>query len=188
MIVGPNDYPAAHAYRFCPHCGNPLQPIQDGDRPRLHCPHDDWTWYPSPAVASTVVVELPSGILLLRRAIPPDIGIWHLPIGHVEYGERPDEAAHREVWEETGLRLSQLEFLDIEFGQSRSDPRLHYHVYCYAATCDTDAVQLNDENDGVQILPFESIPPLKWRSQRRALAAWSARRAGQPWQPTQAWE
>ena len=185
MIYRPDDYPAVYRYRFCPLCGKDLTLQTDGDRERLRCEHDGWKWYPGPAIASTVVVEHAGGIVLLRRAIPPDVGIWHLPIGHVEYGERPDQAASREVLEETGLILGELTFLDIEFGQSRSDPKLLYHVYCYTAVTIGGEIRLNDENDGIEVVSLDAIPPMKWPSQQRALAAWDARRAGRAWQPAQ---
>ena len=34
----------------------------------------------------------------------PKVGLWLPPGGHVEYGELPDDAAIREVLEETGVR------------------------------------------------------------------------------------
>lgn len=41
-------------------------------------------------------------VLLLKRAGDDHHGEWGLPAGHVEKGERPVEAAHRETREETG--------------------------------------------------------------------------------------
>jgi 8-oxo-dGTP pyrophosphatase MutT (NUDIX family) len=35
----------------------------------------------------------------------PRVGIWLPPGGHVEHGELPDEAAVREAFEETGVRV-----------------------------------------------------------------------------------
>jgi 8-oxo-dGTP pyrophosphatase MutT (NUDIX family) len=51
-------------------------------------------------VAIFVVWE---GKVLLHRH--RKLGIWLPPGGHIEENELPDEAAIREVWEETGLRI-----------------------------------------------------------------------------------
>lgn len=49
-----------------------------------------------------------SKLLFIRHRKPPLAGFWLPPGGHVDPGERPDEAALREVFEETGLRVRLL--------------------------------------------------------------------------------
>jgi 8-oxo-dGTP pyrophosphatase MutT (NUDIX family) len=44
-------------------------------------------------------------VLLMKRAGGVGAGGWFLPGGHLEEGERPVEAAVREVFEETGIAL-----------------------------------------------------------------------------------
>ena len=46
-------------------------------------------------------------ILLCRlTALTGSVGMWTLPGGKVEFGEHPDHAVVREVFEETGLKVS----------------------------------------------------------------------------------
>jgi ADP-ribose pyrophosphatase YjhB (NUDIX family) len=176
-------YPARLQYRFCPLCATPLERTVSDGHERLVCPRDSWVHYPSANLAATVVIEHSAGIVLLRRAIEPDVGIWHLPIGHLEFGEPPAEAARREAAEETGLTLDELVFLDFEHSPSYGDPRMFYLVFCYGARALGGELRANAENSEARIFALDALPELKWTSQRRALAAWRARKAGAPWTP-----
>ncbi|WP_026918033.1 NUDIX hydrolase [Gordonia shandongensis] len=60
-----------------------------------------------PVLAAGAVISDASGrLLLVKRGHDPERGCWSVPGGHVEPGEAPKEAAAREVFEETGLRVS----------------------------------------------------------------------------------
>lgn len=74
-------------------------------------------------------------------------GAYVVPGGHVELGERIEEAAVREAKEETGLDIYDLVF--INFQQFIYDPAFwkqrHFIFFDYAAKTDSTAVVLNDE-------------------------------------------
>lgn len=176
-----DEYPASLRFRFCPLCATPLQRSRHGELTRLMCPNDGWVHYPAPNLAATVVAERQGGVVLLRRAIEPDVGIWHLPIGHIEYGETPSQTASREVAEETGLQIDTPVFLDYENSASPGDPLLLYIVFCFGARAIGGSLHVDAENSSIEIVAPEQVPTLKWSAQRRALAAWLARRDGRPW-------
>jgi 8-oxo-dGTP diphosphatase len=69
-----------------------------------------------------VIIELPDGIVLVRRRNPPHG--WALPGGFVDYGERVEDAARREMREETGLDVVLVELLGVYSDPSR-DARGH---------------------------------------------------------------
>ena len=52
-------------------------------------------------------------ILLIRRGKPPFKGHWSIPGGGIHYGERLEDAVHREVREETGVTIEILGFLKV---------------------------------------------------------------------------
>ena len=54
--------------------------------------------------AGAIVVDRAGRVLLVLRANPPAQGRWSIPGGRIEAGERAEEAAVRELREETGLR------------------------------------------------------------------------------------
>jgi nucleoside triphosphatase len=74
-------------------------------------------------------------------------GRYAVPGGHIELGERMEEALRREVREETGLDIHNIEFLcfqefiyDDDFWEKR-----HFIFFDFACRTDSTAVVLNDE-------------------------------------------
>jgi 8-oxo-dGTP pyrophosphatase MutT (NUDIX family) len=65
-------------------------------------------------VAAGVVVMAPDGAVLLQRRA--DDSLWGLPGGALEPGESLEDAARRELLEETGLVARELSLLDVYSG------------------------------------------------------------------------
>jgi len=57
----------------------------------------------NPKVTCGAIIEKDDKILLTKRKIEPYKGYWCLPGGHVDWGEKVEEAMRREVKEETNL-------------------------------------------------------------------------------------
>ena len=70
-------------------------------------------------VGASVIVEDPQGRILLQ--LRSDNGCWGYPGGSIELDEVVEEAARRELWEETGLIAHRLELFGIFSG-----PEMHY--------------------------------------------------------------
>ncbi len=66
-----------------------------------------------PLVGVSVLVEKDGKVLLVRRGRPPLAGLWSLPGGRVELGERLEAAAIREIFEETGVTVADLVRIDL---------------------------------------------------------------------------
>jgi 8-oxo-dGTP diphosphatase len=78
-----------------------------------------------PALAADCVVFDGSGrLLLIRRKNPPFQGQFALPGGFVEYGERMEEAALRELREETGISGRIVRLIGV-YSRPDRDPRGH---------------------------------------------------------------
>ena len=71
-------------------------------------------------------------VMLIRRGLEPYAGRWALPGGFVHIDETLDEAARRELEEETGLRKVYLEQL-FTFGAVDRDPRERVVTVAYYA-------------------------------------------------------
>lgn len=166
------EYPERYQYRFCPRDGTPLQRGVIHDMERLYCPACSWVFYPTHNIASTVVIEYQGGIVLTQRATEPDKGIWHLPIGHTEFGESPEAAAIRESWEETGLEIDHLQFLVYEHSLGYGDPRMWYIVFGFMGRAVGGELTTSAETSDIQVVSLADMPELKWTSQRKTLAAY----------------
>lgn len=119
--------------------------------------------HPRPALTVDCVVFGFDGgdlqVLLIRRGLEPFKHHWALPGGFVHLDETLDEAARRELAEETGLREVFLEQLHA-FGAVDRDPRERVVSVAYfalvrpsAATAATDAAE-------AEWFPVASIPAL----------------------------
>ncbi len=85
-------------------------------------------------------------LLLMKRAIGFSSGGWFLPGGHVEPGERPAEAASRELAEETGIAVAPGQ-LSLATVMTYEHDGATAHALIYNALCPEGAeVRLNDEH------------------------------------------
>lgn len=97
MVYG-SGVAAKHSH--CSYCG---APFADAPFPR-HCPSCSNTTFVNPLPVAVCLVPVEGGgLLTVRRAIEPHVGKLALPGGFIDVGESWQEAAAREVHEETGL-------------------------------------------------------------------------------------
>ena len=94
--------------------------------------------YPTrPWVGIGVLAFRGEDVLLIRRGRPPRMGEWSLPGGAQRLGERAEDAARRELREETGIEVGPLELLAvvdaITPGEPGTGPRFHYTIVDYLA-------------------------------------------------------
>jgi 8-oxo-dGTP diphosphatase len=130
------------------------------------------TEYPRPAMSGDTVVVRRHGrsreILLIRRGQEPFSGAWALPGGFVEPFERPEDAARRELAEETGLRLHAPFTLVGVYGEAGRDPRGWTVSAAYAVLLEHDAppVMSGDDAEEARWFPVDALPALAFDHDR----------------------
>jgi 8-oxo-dGTP diphosphatase len=81
--------------------------------------------YRQPSLTVDAVVFDPTGrLLLIRRRHAPFKGRYALPGGFVEYGESVEDAARRELFEETGVTPRTQSLIGV-YSNPKRDPRGH---------------------------------------------------------------
>ncbi len=164
------DHALPQPARFCPQCGTGLEPGWQG-RPRCPAEGHDYTWHPDPKVGTGVVVHDDDGrILLVRRNHEPRMGLWAFPSGFVDAGEVVEEAALREVWEETGVEVRLDGLLGV---YSAAGNPVIFIAYSGALVAGTP--EAGDEAYEVGLFPPDALPPLAFDHDGEIIAAWRAR-------------
>jgi ADP-ribose pyrophosphatase YjhB (NUDIX family) len=102
-------------YKFCPQCGGELTKrlLKAGEPPRLVCTRCAFVFYIDPKLAAIALVPLNQGVVMVRRGIDPGYGLWVVPGGFVDVGERVEETVVREILEETCLRVRPVRLINI---------------------------------------------------------------------------
>lgn len=120
--------------------------------------------YPRPALTVDVAVVTREGrphVLLIQRKKAPFAGSWALPGGFVEEGERLADAARRELVEETGVAVAELEQL-YTAGDPGRDPRGWTVSVAYLARVEPGAVRAvaADDAGAVAWFALDELPAL----------------------------
>ncbi|GAA2598441.1 NUDIX domain-containing protein [Winogradskya consettensis] len=87
-------------YAHCTFCGARFPPGQPWPR---RCGACGETSYLNPKPVAVALQPVGSGLLVIRRAVPPAVGSLALPGGYIDAAESWQQAASRELLEETGV-------------------------------------------------------------------------------------
>ncbi|MCK4701939.1 NUDIX hydrolase [Candidatus Bathyarchaeota archaeon] len=93
--------------------------------------------YPGrPIVGVGVLIEEDGRYLLVKRAAEPDAGLWSIPGGLIEVGEKAADAAVREALEETGLSveiMNRVDMVDKIIRDDDGDVKYHFIIIDFLA-------------------------------------------------------
>ena len=107
---------------------------------------NDYPDYPRVAVGAVVFKD--KCVLLVRRGQPPAEDLWAIPGGSVEIGETLQEAAEREIREETGIRIKATKPIytfDVIERDKTGSIRFHYVIVDLSAEYVSGEVTAGDD-------------------------------------------
>jgi len=141
-------------FRFCPRCGLSRTAENQGRNP-LSCSGCGLVYYFNPTVAAAALVADAEGrILVIRRAKDPSAGKLGVPGGFIDIGESAEEGLRREVREEVGIEIDQLQFL-VSFPNFYHYREVTYPVVDLYFT----AIALNPAS----ARPLDAVAGVEWR-------------------------
>jgi ADP-ribose pyrophosphatase YjhB (NUDIX family) len=158
----------ADEVNYCPRCAAKLVEVLRFGKPRPTCPRCNWIFFPDPKVAAAVLIEQAGRVLLVRRAVNPQKGLWTLPAGFIDAGEDPARAAQRECLEETGLNVQVTGLLDVLAGQEHT--RGANIIIFYWAEIITGELNPGDDVDRAGFFSIHDLPPLAFTTTKQILS------------------
>ena len=141
--------------------------------------YDPSAYPPFAVTVDVVILTMREGVLhmlLVRRGAPPYEGMWAIPGGFKLPGETLDEAARRELREETGVDAASLLVQFGAYGDPGRDPRMNVVTVGYLAVLrDVGEVVAGSDAADAALVPVDDIRdarlPLAFDHQRIVLDA-----------------
>ena len=156
MTTSSNTHPK-HIFNFCPKCG--ASNFTFDNQKKFSCSVCQFTFYINAATAVAAILQAPDGrIVLAKRKFEPRAGSFDLPGGFVDPMERVEDAVKREVEEELGIHVNEMQFL-ASFPNEYVYKNISYFTSDLAFVCPmNDLSQLtpsDDVADAILIHPRE---------------------------------
>ncbi len=156
---------------YCPRCGQALVEREAFGRLRPVCPHCGHVVFRGPKIAAGALVVRDGAILLDQRDIEPGLGKWGLPAGYVDLDERVEDAAIREVKEETGLDIRLEDLLGV---YSNLERNVVLVIYC--ASVLGGELTVGHETRAVGFFPPDALPELAFAQNTDIIEDWLRRK------------
>lgn len=120
-----------------------------------------------PIASAGLVVWRGGEVLLIRRSKPPYEGEWSIPGGKVDFGETTEQAARREVLEETGI---EADIAGLVGAYDSITEHGHYIMIDYAAIWRSGEPVAGDDAAEAEFVPLETaLERVSWDKTRTAI-------------------
>lgn len=121
-----------------------------------------------PITAAGLVVWRGSEVLLIRRSKPPYAGEWSIPGGKIGFGETTEDAALREVKEETGITAEITKLIGVYESITEHG---HFIMVDYCARWAGGEPRAGDDAVDAEFVSLdEALKRVSWDKTRTAIA------------------
>ena len=152
---------------YCHRCGEILGEEHVAGAIRPKCSSCGAVVFLDPKLAVVVIASQGSRILMVKRDIDPMMGRWSFPSGYVDRGEVVEEAAVREVREETNVEVALDGLLGVY-----SREGVPVVLVAYAASIVGGSPSAGDEAQAVRLFSADDLPPLPFPNDPEIIADW----------------
>lgn len=158
---------------YCQQCGNPTEEREIHGRVRPVCTGCGAVTWLDPKVAVAVVIARGGKVLLgLRAEGAREAGKWGIPAGFVDRGEVVEDAAIREIAEETGLWVTLGRILTVI-----SSPGESVVLLVFPAATIHGEPRPGDDLTAVDWFEPDHLPPLAFPHDARIIDLWRSDQA-----------
>ena len=123
-----------------------------------------------PKVVAGVIAAIDGRVVMVRRNMEPGIGRWTFPAGFVDRGESVEEAAVREMEEESGLKVRLNGLVGV---YSKTGEAIIFVVYSGDVVRGTLAAGPEAQDAG--LFDPRELPPLAFERDTAIMADWMRR-------------
>jgi|SRR3989304_8295688 len=109
---------------------------------------------PKPAV-DTIILN-GRKVLMTKREGEPFKGLWKFPGGMVDNDETVEQAAVREVKEETGLDVEIIDILGV-YSDPKRDPRMHTMAVVFIMKPLNNVLKMNEESTDIKWVDIDEV-------------------------------
>lgn len=109
-------------------------------------------------LTSNLVIVKNNKILLVHRDHEPEKGTWAFPGGYLSWDETVEQAAARELKEETGLEAERLQLIGIRSDESAHDGRQNVDIYFYTNNVTGEMKKQSGEIADIRWFDLDELP------------------------------
>lgn len=150
------DWPPS--FRCCYHCGHPeIRRLRPSVMECAACGRHLFI-NPVSAVAG-ILIDSENRVLLIQRAKEPARGKLSLPGGFLDPGETAEEGLSREIWEETGVKVTKFDYLASFPNRYEYDGAVYMvlDLFFHVRVPDFEGAAALDEVDAIHQIPVTDI-------------------------------